>query len=386
MAKIRVGFIGGGRIADLHAAAYRDNPDAELYAVCDVAEDTARRRAEEWGATRWYTDYRQLLADKAVDAVEILTPHHLHAEMAVAALEAGKHVSLQKPHTLNLTEMDQVIAAAQRSGKLFRVCENFRYYPPYNKARQLMDEGAIGEPISIRVKVLSGSPRGGWPVSAETWQWHFTEAQVAAGSLSSTTAITSSPSSPTSSGRSTRCSPGSSGRKCRPAWCLMPPPRSCGSIGEGMRYGTWETIRLARVGDSHQVLRRRRVGRDHRQPRRDLGEPLLGEMLEGPAVVLYRDGETRAFDDLETDWGVSFVRRGRTSSPPSARDAPALSRAPRHDESFSSPWPSTARPGGAAGAGRRDRGLEPVRAGATRWRTPLAQAKNSSSSMRLRQW
>ena len=63
MAKIRVGFIGGGRIADLHALAYRDNPDAELYAVCDVAEDRARHRAEEWGATRWYTDYHQLLAD-----------------------------------------------------------------------------------------------------------------------------------------------------------------------------------------------------------------------------------------------------------------------------------------------------------------------------------
>ena len=165
--KLRVGFIGAGRIADLHAAAYRDNPDAELYAVCGIAEDSARRRAEEWGATRWFTDYRQLLAEKEVDAVEVLTPHHLHAEMSVAALEAGKHVSLQKPPTLNLTEMDQVIAAAQRSGKLFRTCDNFLYYPPYNKARQLMDQRAIGEPLSIRVKMLSGAPQYGWHVPAE---------------------------------------------------------------------------------------------------------------------------------------------------------------------------------------------------------------------------
>ena len=181
MAKLRVGFIGAGRIADLHAAAYRDNPDAELYAVCDANGGHRRPPRGGVGRRRWFTDYHEMLADKTVDAVEILTPQVLHAEMAVAALEAGKHVALQKPHTLNLTEMDQVIAAAQRSGKLFRGSDNFLYYPPYNKARQLMDEGAIGEPISFRIKVLGGSPRGGWPVPPESWQWQLKEGQTGRG-------------------------------------------------------------------------------------------------------------------------------------------------------------------------------------------------------------
>jgi predicted dehydrogenase len=144
MDKLRVGFIGAGRIADLHALAYQDNPEAEIYAVCDSEEEVASRRAQEWGAQRWLSDYRELLRDDAVDAVEILTPHHLHAEMTIAALEAGKHVSLQKPMSVNLSEADAMIAAAQRSGKLFRVCENFRYYPPFVKAKELLDEGAIG--------------------------------------------------------------------------------------------------------------------------------------------------------------------------------------------------------------------------------------------------
>jgi predicted dehydrogenase len=311
MAKLRVGFIGGGRIADLHAAVYRDNPDAELYAVCDAVEDTARRRAAEWGAARWFTDYRQLLADDTVDAVEILTPHHLHAEMAVAALEAGKHVSLQKPPTVNLTEMDQVIAAAQRSGKLFRVCENFRYYPPYNKARQLMDEGTIGEPLSIRVKVLSGSPQHGWAVSAETWRWRFTEAQCGGGPavwdhgyhiFSIVTYFL---------GPVEKVFAWIEWQEVWPGLVLDAPAVLVWKHREAMRYGSWETLA------SHELMIRSKyyAGDEWVEITGSRGvlwvNRCSGTMLEGPALVLYRDGETRAFHDLETDWGVSFLRQGQ---------------------------------------------------------------------------
>src|SRR3990172_951632 len=115
MKPLRIAFIGAGRIADLHALAYRDNPDAGLHAVCDADAAWAARRAQEWGATRSLTDYRELLADPQVDAVEVLTPHHLHAEMAVAALEAGKHVSLQKPMARTLAEADEIVAEIGRA-------------------------------------------------------------------------------------------------------------------------------------------------------------------------------------------------------------------------------------------------------------------------------
>ena len=86
MDRLRVGFIGAGRIADLHALGYDGNADAELYAVCDADGEWAARRAQEWGAERSFTDYRELLSDPKVDAVEVLTPHRFHAEMSVAAL------------------------------------------------------------------------------------------------------------------------------------------------------------------------------------------------------------------------------------------------------------------------------------------------------------
>lgn len=104
MGKVRVGFIGVGQIAELHARGYVDNPSGELVAVADIDPAVAEARAAEWGIEEWYTDYRELLADPAIDAVEILLPHHLHLPVALEALEAG----------------------------------------------------AIGEPLSIRVKTVSG--------------------------------------------------------------------------------------------------------------------------------------------------------------------------------------------------------------------------------------
>ena len=161
--KLRVGFIGAGAITDLHYLGYRDYPKAELHAICDVDETLLRRRASKWQIGKTYTDYRQLLADPEVDAVEVITPHHLHAEMGIAALEAGKHVSIQKPMAITVAECDALIEAAGRAGKLMRVFENFRFYPPLVKAKQLLDDGAVGEPLSIRIKCVQG-------VSGEDWE------------------------------------------------------------------------------------------------------------------------------------------------------------------------------------------------------------------------
>lgn len=99
--QVRVGIIGAGRISDLHAIEYRENPNAEIVAVADVDVEQASARARAWGCSlaRIYGDYRALLDDPRVNAVEILLPHNLHCEAAIAALDAGKHVSLQKPMT-----------------------------------------------------------------------------------------------------------------------------------------------------------------------------------------------------------------------------------------------------------------------------------------------
>ena len=90
---LRIGFIGAGRIADMHYLGYKDNPKARLCAICDADRAVSQQRAADWGVNKIYSDYRRLLDDPDVDAVEIITPHHLHSEMAIAALDAGKNTS-----------------------------------------------------------------------------------------------------------------------------------------------------------------------------------------------------------------------------------------------------------------------------------------------------
>src|SRR5512140_1072165 len=102
MDRIGVALVGCGRIADLQVLGYLDHPRAELVAVCDRDGDLARRRQVEWRARTAYTDIDAVLADPDVDLVDVLLPHHLHRAVAIAALQAGKHVSLQKPPTLTI--------------------------------------------------------------------------------------------------------------------------------------------------------------------------------------------------------------------------------------------------------------------------------------------
>src|SRR5262249_55657898 len=124
---VHVGFIGCGRIAGLHALGYLDHPHATLAALCDRDAALLARRQADWQVPAIYTDYRQMLADADINAVEILLPHHLHREVAIAALQAGKHVSVQKPPTLTLREPGDIHEAAVAAGRRVRVFENFMH-------------------------------------------------------------------------------------------------------------------------------------------------------------------------------------------------------------------------------------------------------------------
>ena len=104
MPSLGVGIVGCGRISDLHELGYRGLEDACIVAVCDPKRSRASAKARAWNVGTVYTDYHQLLADPAVDLVELLVPHHLHVGMAVEACAAGKHVSVQKPMALSIAE------------------------------------------------------------------------------------------------------------------------------------------------------------------------------------------------------------------------------------------------------------------------------------------
>jgi len=176
MAKIKVGFIGAGRISDLHYLGYVNNPEAELHAVCARSRETLEKRRRTWNFAKAYTDYRDLLSDKEIDAVEILTDQSSHMEIAVAAMREKKHVSLQKPITPTIEEAETILAETKRhSDIVFRVFDNFLSYPPIVFAKKLIDDGAVGEPENIRMKMIAWNDSAGWDVPAAAWDWRIRE-------------------------------------------------------------------------------------------------------------------------------------------------------------------------------------------------------------------
>src|SRR5512136_523703 len=173
MNPIRVAIVGCGRISDLHQLGYRGREDAKIVAVCDTSAARAKKKAKEWGVEKV----------KQVDAVELLTPHHLHCPMTVQAGRAGKHVSVQKPMALSAAEADEMIAAAGKAGVILRVYETFVYYAPAMRAKEMIEAGEIGDIRAVRMHVNSGTGDTGWQVPLSAWQWRFDEKQCGGGPL-----------------------------------------------------------------------------------------------------------------------------------------------------------------------------------------------------------
>src|SRR5262249_45449534 len=152
MDRVRLAIIGCGNISQLNAPGYLQHPRCDVVALCDTVPERAARRAREWAITpRIYSDFKQVLEDPAVDAVELLTPTWMHADQIVAALAAGQPLSAQKPRATSGAGAGAAPAAGARAGAPSRVTENSLYSPPIVKAKELLDAGAIGEPSLVRI-------------------------------------------------------------------------------------------------------------------------------------------------------------------------------------------------------------------------------------------
>ncbi|MBU5344478.1 Gfo/Idh/MocA family protein [Paenibacillus lautus] len=163
MKSINVGVIGTGSISAMHLQSYQKHANANLLAVCDLNEERAQRAAEQYGATKVYTDYNELLADPEIDAVSICTWNNTHAEISIAALNAGKHVLVEKPLCRTVEEALQVQEAVKSSGKLLQVGFVRRYDPNAQMLREFADKGEFGEIYFAKASSVRrlGNP-GGW--------------------------------------------------------------------------------------------------------------------------------------------------------------------------------------------------------------------------------
>jgi predicted dehydrogenase len=154
--RVRLGIVGAGNIADMNVAGYLEHPLCDVVAVCDVDEGSAKAAAARWGVPKVFTDLPSMLEDPDLDAVEILTPTHLHYEHVLDSLNAGKHVSVQKPVTNSVDEARKLGEAADNFGLTLRISECFVHYPPLELAKKLVKDGAIGKPTAIRIKTVVG--------------------------------------------------------------------------------------------------------------------------------------------------------------------------------------------------------------------------------------
>jgi predicted dehydrogenase len=143
----------------------RESRNSALVAVARSRADLAAEFAAQNGATRWYADWRELLGDPEIDAVYIATPVRLHAEQAVAAAEAGKHVLCEKPMALDPGACDGMLAAARRHQVRLGIAYYRHHYPVVQRLRQLLASGEIGRPVLAQAQAFelfdppAGHPR-----------------------------------------------------------------------------------------------------------------------------------------------------------------------------------------------------------------------------------
>ena len=147
--KLTVGVIGLGEMGHIHAQNLATLLAARLLAIASRREDVGQATASSLGIPRLYTDYEALLADDDVGAVIIAAATSEHANLVIAAAQAGKAVFCEKPAALTLVEMDRVLSAVQAASVPFQIGFMRRFDPPYARAKRQIEAGTIGQPVSL---------------------------------------------------------------------------------------------------------------------------------------------------------------------------------------------------------------------------------------------
>lgn len=144
------GLLGTARINRRVIPPLRVSPANRLRAVASRDAERAAAYAREWGIERAYGSYEELLEDGEIDAVYVPLPNHLHAEWSIRAARAGKHVLCEKPLALTVAEVDAMASAAREGGVVLTEAFMYRHHPQTLRVKQIVDEGAIGEPRFVR--------------------------------------------------------------------------------------------------------------------------------------------------------------------------------------------------------------------------------------------
>ena len=195
MKTVKVAVIGIGNMGSAHAASIAKNEinGMSLTAVCDISHKKLETFSQKYPHIKCYESYEKLFEDKVCDSVIIAVPHPLHAEIAICAFKHGLNVMLEKPADITVSKVIKLNAEAQKSGKVFGIMFNQRTNPLYQKAREIVKSGSLGE-LKRTVWIItnwfrtqsyydSGDWRATWsgegggvllnqaPHNLDLWQW-----------------------------------------------------------------------------------------------------------------------------------------------------------------------------------------------------------------------
>ena len=145
MKTVKLGLIGAGGISQAHCRTMASIEGAEIIAVSDLVQANLDRAKENWGISKTFNDYNEMLEMDELEAVLVCTPTGVHGAPTVAALKAGKHVLCEKPMEAKLGPATEMVRAAHENGKILMVALKLRYSPQVIKAKEIVDTGALGD-------------------------------------------------------------------------------------------------------------------------------------------------------------------------------------------------------------------------------------------------
>ena len=176
----RVGVIGCGSMAQMaHIPGYMKCPGVKLVAACDPVPQRLAEAERLCPGIAGYKDYRKMLAAEELDVVSVVSPNRFHAEQAVAALNHGAHVLLEKPPALSMAELTGIKAAVKKTGRKLIVGFSQRFMRGNRKIHQLLADGMIGDPFMIRLRFAHAGPYPGWAKS----DWFYDPKRAGGGAL-----------------------------------------------------------------------------------------------------------------------------------------------------------------------------------------------------------
>jgi predicted dehydrogenase len=307
---VRAAFVGLGRIYDLNVRAYFDNPDVEVVALVDPDETRRAQRQVDWPGARTFASVAEMAASGLeVDAVEALLPIPLHVDGVVELLDHGWHVNLQKPMCNDLAGASRMVEAAASNDRQLRVMENYIFYEPLVRLKQIVESGDIAEVSGYHMKMV-GSGLGGWEVPTSSYRWQLIQIRNGRGILVfddgwhklATALWLFGPI------REVRAWVGAT--EVFPDIEIDAPTTLVWEHDNGVR-GVWD-ISLApdmylrsdyyTNDERWEVTGRKGYARVNR---------CTGRGVQQPSLEVYADGEMRAFHALDDDWASSFRDSGR---------------------------------------------------------------------------